>query len=417
MKTLIKNSRTSKLEKEKLFSRTHLDHIIAIQSRLLQANFDLDEFMDFVVNHLAEITPATGVVIELAEEKDMVYRAATGSIKEFIGLRLPIENSISGLCVLSKEILRADDTELDSRVNKEACQKVGARSLVVAPLFYRGQAVGVLKIISNKAYAFSVTDIQTLQLMCGLVASGIAHQIFIRESKKVELFQNEFISMVSHELRTPLTSISGSLILLLSGALGQFSDKAKNLLEIANHNSKRLIRLVSDILDIQKLHADKMNFNIQPMVLQQMIQDSIQANQMYAKQLHIKLESEINVKKDIIVKVDPDRFLQIMANLISNAIKFSPDNETVLVRLTVENRKARVEIIDHGPGIPAEFQPRIFQKFAQANTNDKHKHGGTGLGLNITKMLVEKFGGKINFSSSSKGSIFYFDLPFNQKSF
>ena len=258
MKTLWKKN-----NKAHPFTREHLDKIIEIQSRLLQANFDLDEFMDFVVYQLENLTPATGVVIELAEEKDMVYRAATGSIKEYIGLRLPIQNSISGLCVLSKQILREDDTEMDSRVNKAACQKVGARSLVVAPLFYRGKAVGVLKIISKNPYAFSVTDIQTLQLMSGLIASGIAHHIFIRESKKVETLQNEFISMVSHELRTPLTSISGSLILLLSGALGQFSDKAKNLLEIANNNSKRVIRLVSDILDIQKLHADKMNFTMQ----------------------------------------------------------------------------------------------------------------------------------------------------------
>src|SRR5690349_16088267 len=141
---------------EKLFVEftNHLNRVIETQSHLLHGNFNLNDFMNFVVDQLQGLTSATGVVIELVDDKDMVYRAATGTLKEHIGLRLPIKNSISGLCVISKKILYSEDTEDDHRVNKEACRRVKARSIVVAPLFYQGNPVGVIKIISDQTSAF-----------------------------------------------------------------------------------------------------------------------------------------------------------------------------------------------------------------------------------------------------------------------
>lgn len=158
-------------------SSQKLDLILQVQTRLMETDFDLASFMDLVVEDMLELTPATGAVIELHEKDEMVYRAATGSIKDYIGLRLPSENSISGLCVKSREVLRSNDTEKDERVNLEACRKVGARSMVVAPLFHDGKTVGVLKIISNQPNAFNEEDVKTLQLMAGFVASGLSQQI------------------------------------------------------------------------------------------------------------------------------------------------------------------------------------------------------------------------------------------------
>ena len=402
-------------DSDQSFPCQFLDLIIATQARLLQAHFDLTAFMNLVVEQMHILTAATGVVIELVEKDEMVYRATTGSIKNYIGLRLPVLNSISGLCITSQTILRSDDTEIDPRVNKVACQKVGARSLIVSPLFYEGKAIGVLKTISDKPAAFTKNDMQTLQLMSGLIASGIAHNIFISESKKVKNLQNEFISMVSHELRTPLTSIRGALKLLLSGALGDFSTDGKKLLEIANNNSERLIRLVSEILDIEKMSAGKMSFNIQPLSLKNLVNDAVKNNQMYAKQLNVNLALDPIDIEEVMIKIDADRFLQIMANLISNAIKYSPKNESVRVNVIRNDKAVRISIIDRGPGIPDEFQTRLFEKFAQANIDASHKQGGTGLGLSITKMLIEKFGGLINFETSKAGTTFYFDLPIYQE--
>ena len=532
-----KVSKTKRLPKKRqmIFDQFHLNRIMWVQSKLVQENFDLSNFMNLVVKQILKLTPATGAVIELAEQGNMIYRAATGSIAKYIGLLLPIEDSISGLCVKTHKILNSQDTECDKRVNQEACQKVKARSLVVAPLFYQGKPVGVLKIISKKPHAFNEIDVHTLKIMANLIASGIAQKLYfeqlisqtnklkeveerlhllvesiqdyaifmldpngyiktwnsgarhmlgfseeeivgqrfeifypaqtveasrpqsllhiargkgrlekeglrikkngesfwvneiitslydtrekfcgfavilrdLTQSKKVESLQNEFISVVNHELRTPLTSIRGALGLL---QVGDFPQNTKKLLNIANKNSERLSRLINDILDIQKIDDNKMQFNIKPLNIKQMIHESILSNHMYAKNFEVNLVADMP-NENFIVNMDADRFLQIMANLISNAIKYSPKHGEILITLNKHANSARISVVDQGPGIPQEFQSRIFQKFAQANASVTREFTGTGLGLNITKMLIEKLGGKIDFSSSENGSTFYFDLP------
>ena len=160
----------------------HLSKILAIQQKLLGADTDLESFMNLVVTELQKLTPATAVIIELASGDEMVYRAATGTAEKFLGLRLPREGSISGLCVSSGQLLRSDNTETDTRVNIEACRRINARSLVVVPLLNRGHAVGVLKIMSDKVNAFSEVDINLLQLMAGFLGIELNNQM-IREVK------------------------------------------------------------------------------------------------------------------------------------------------------------------------------------------------------------------------------------------
>ena len=156
----------------------YLNQLLSVQQELLNKDFDLDQFMNLVVNKMLELTPSTGAVIELADADDMVYRAATGSIQEYIGLRLPRKGSITGLCVEQRAILCSKDTEEDKRVNLEACRKVNARSMIVAPLFHRGNAIGVLKVISDKPNAFAEKDLKILQLMAGFLGSALANQIY-----------------------------------------------------------------------------------------------------------------------------------------------------------------------------------------------------------------------------------------------
>lgn len=176
---------------------THLNKIIETQSRLVNANFDVKGFTELVVNQMQTLTPATGVVVELVDGDDMVYQAATGTVKAHIGLRLPRLNSISGLCVQQKMILRSDDTTKDSRVNPEACRLVGAKSMVVAPLFHEGNAVGVIKILSSEPHEFSEDDVNTLELMAGLIGSALAHQLH-HDSTQQLLIEN---SKTLEELR------------------------------------------------------------------------------------------------------------------------------------------------------------------------------------------------------------------------
>lgn len=155
----------------------HLNNIIETQSRLAKADFDLDGFMNLVVEQMMQLTPATGVVVELVEGDEMVYRAATGTVKDHVGLHIKRHGSISGLCVEVQQVLRSDDTEKDVRVNIEACRRVRARSMIVAPLFHEAKAVGVLKILSDQPKGFNEEDVKTLQLMAGLIGSALMHQI------------------------------------------------------------------------------------------------------------------------------------------------------------------------------------------------------------------------------------------------
>lgn len=156
----------------------HLNRLIEVQTRLMAAHFNLKSFMQSAVDEIKILTHATGAVIELVEGEEMVYKSATGTMKKYVGLRLYRGESISGLCVAQSTVLSSKDTEKDLRVDKIACRKVQARSLIVAPLFHKGTAIGVLKVISKKPNAFKAKDIDTLKIMAGLIAFALAYQIF-----------------------------------------------------------------------------------------------------------------------------------------------------------------------------------------------------------------------------------------------
>jgi PAS domain S-box-containing protein len=236
----------------------------------------------------------------------------------------------------------------------------------------------------------------------------------ISKEKEIERTKNEFISIVSHELRTPLTSIRGSLGLISSGAMGPISESIMELLDIANNNSLRLIQLINDILDIEKIEAGKMKFVFKTHEIMPIIEQSIEANKLYAQQYNVKLQLE-NALPDIKINVDKDRLIQVITNLLSNASKFSPPNCTVKISVILINNTVRICIKDCGAGIPEEFQDTIFQKFAQADSSDSRQKGGTGLGLSICKAIVEKLGGNIGFETQKNiGTTFYIDLPICQ---
>ncbi|MEN9865150.1 MAG: hypothetical protein RL748_740, partial [Pseudomonadota bacterium] len=239
----------------------------------------------------------------------------------------------------------------------------------------------------------------------------LAEQRLNEERLKVDRLKNDFVSTVSHELRTPLTSIRGSLGLILGGMAGPLPASAMKLLDIAHKNTERLVRLINDLLDIDKIASGKMDFDLQWHELAPLIELALETNAAYGAQLKVSYVLQQAIPK-LAVKVDHDRMLQVMANLLSNAAKFSPEQGVVEVSMQVSNGFVRVSVQDHGPGISDEFRHKIFQKFSQQDSSDTRLKGGTGLGLAITKALVEKMGGQMGFDSApGQGTTFYFDLP------
>ncbi len=225
---------------------------------------------------------------------------------------------------------------------------------------------------------------------------GIATDI--TERVKIERMKSEFISTVSHELRTPLTSIRGSLGLLAGGIAGELPAQAKSLVDIAHKNSERLILLVNDILDMEKIEAGKMEFHAVPTELAPLLRQSIESNRAYADQFKVSYELE-GESVEAMVNVDANRLQQVLANLLSNAAKFSPSGGKVSILASCDAGRVRVAVSDRGSGIPEQFRSQVFEKFAQADSSDTRKKGGTGLGLSITKAIVERMGGRIGFDS------------------
>ncbi len=236
--------------------------------------------------------------------------------------------------------------------------------------------------------------------------------IEVTERKRTERMQRDFISTVSHELRTPLTAIAGSLGLILGGKKQEMGETEKHLLRIAHDNSLRLVRLVNDILDIEKIEAGQIEVDIRPIALDATVKESLDYVSGFAEQYRVVLDFEGNCPGNLVC-ADKDKLTQIITNLVSNAVKFSPPGETVTVRTSKGPRPgfARISVIDRGPGIPASFQPRLFKKFAQADTSDTRKKGGTGLGLAICKELIERLGGKLSLETEEgRGTTFHADV-------
>lgn len=219
----------------------------------------------------------------------------------------------------------------------------------------------------------------------------------ISERRRIDRLKSELVSTVSHELRTPLTSISGSLKLLSAGHLGEVPEPASKMINVALKNADRLILLVNDLLDMDKLIVGRMPFDLQPVPLQQLL--TITANNIagYAH-LH-QVAVTIAEVPAVNVRVDMHRFEQVMANLLSNAIKFSPEGKAVTIASRVSTSTVTVTVRDHGPGIPDEFKAQVFQRFSQADNRDSRQKGGTGLGLAISQSIVQTMGGDIGFDS------------------
>ena len=230
------------------------------------------------------------------------------------------------------------------------------------------------------------------------------------QRKQAENMKNEFISLVSHELRTPLTAIHGSLGLIRGAMSSNLTPPVARLIEVAHQNSDRLIRLVNDILDIDMIDSGQLYFNIRPVRLDGVLQDAVQANQAYGEKFGVTYVVE-PVDPDICVQVDPSRLIQVLANLLSNAAKYSLPGGQVEIAAERRDDAIRVSVTDHGCGINASFYDRIFQKFSQSETATTRRVNGAGLGLYICKQMIEHMRGQIGFHSElDQGTTFWIDL-------
>ncbi len=248
----------------------------------------------------------------------------------------------------------------------------------------------------------------------GLVTGLVGITRDITHHKLHEELKNQFLANMTHELRTPTTSIMGSVSLVASGAAGPLPERARGLLEIARTNGERLVRLINDILDLEKVEAGMMTFDLQHIDVRRLIEEEICRIQSFAAPYQVTVRLDPDAATGIVL-ADPGRLAQVMSNLLSNAIKFSPAGGEVTVAIATRAKRIRISVRDHGPGIPEAFRSRIFNKFIQVDKSDPRTRSGTGLGLCIVKQIVDHLKGEVGFEPApGGGSVFYVTLPLDE---
>jgi signal transduction histidine kinase len=222
--------------------------------------------------------------------------------------------------------------------------------------------------------------------------------------------KSQFLSTVSHELRTPLTSIKGTLELVNSGVMGPVPSQMQPILTIAAKNSKRLADLINDLLDLQKIEAGEMAFRFSLLNLRDLVDESVTMSRSYADQMDVSL-SVTHTQEDVFINGDAGRLSQVMANLISNASKFSHKGGTVEIFTKTQDDRVRIYVKDKGVGIPENAKDRVFGQFSQVDSSDQRRVGGTGLGMNISKKIIEKHDGQIDYESTlGQGTTFFIEF-------
>jgi PAS domain S-box-containing protein len=244
----------------------------------------------------------------------------------------------------------------------------------------------------------------------GVFENCVFRDIAVR--KAVERMKDELVSTVNHELRTPVTSILGSLKLVQGGVGGEVAPAAIKLVDIAVHNGERLLGLVNDLLDLAKLESGGLEYDTEAVGLVPLVREAVEANRGYGARFDVALAFAAS-GSEARVRGDARRLGQVVTNLVSNAVKYSPAGGTARVSVTaVDAGCVRVSVADDGPGIPVAFRAHIFEKFATTVAGDGKKRPGTGLGLAIAKRIVEEHGGRIGFDSEvGVGTTFWFELP------
>jgi PAS domain S-box-containing protein len=301
-----------------------------------------------------------------------------------------------GSILFPQEAYKHVEYELNSAKKNGRYEEQGWRLRKNGTKFWAGITVSPI-------YVKSHYDHKNHLIGYAMVLRDLTHQ------KEVETVKQELISVVNHELRTPLTSIFGAMR-LLSNWSEQLPQKNNYLLEIANANCDRLLLLINDMLDIEKLAAGGKSLHFQVIELTSLVAHAISINQGYGARYGVEI-SFVPLDGEAYVDVDSSRLIQVITNLISNAIKFSEGTDPVCVSMSQIGSAVRVAVTNHGKGIPEGFKDKLFEKFSQADVSTTRVENGTGLGLAISKDIIKCFGSTIKFTSVPNGeTTFYFDL-------
>ena len=325
----------------------------------------------------------------------------------------PRDFAFCGHAINGDELFIVEDADNDERFydNPLVTHEPFVKFYAGAPLVLdKNIRIGTLCVIDHQPRKIDETHKNALKSLARQVVSQFELRLKLKELESLDHAKDEFLSMVSHELRTPLTSLIGSLAILEHQA-NQLAEPDQSMLSIAKRNSDHLLRIVNDILDLSKMQAGKLELEMTDVNVTGLIQQAVKLNVTYIDQCHCKAVLELPSENSIIVKADEYRLLQVLSNLISNAAKFSLDEGTITLSVSIEHNQCCVSVTNRGTGIPYEKQKMLFDKFKQLGSKSNEKLPGTGLGLSICKHIIDAHKGEIGFESiPNEATTFYFKL-------
>lgn len=410
-----------KKEKENEVQQKELQTLIKLCT-LMGTTLDLKEVLDFIVRSITDFAKADACTLRLLSNdgKDLLLKANYGVDPNFHPESVPVERSITGKAVQEKRVVIIPDiSQEETYQTSPIILEEKLKSLLCVPLVVKGVAKGAFCLYTKKPGQFTQHQIDLVKAFGDQAAIVLENaRLYSQEQQMVvklrELNQakTDFLSMVSHELRSPLTSIKGYTALMLAGRAGEINENQKRFLKIVEEQSDHLTTLITDLLNLSRIEAGQIKINKSSVSLKAVAETVVERMRPHFEQKNISLTALIQDNL-VFVYADKDKLIQVLANLLTNAFKFTPENGRVIVEVTEKEDMVEARIGDTGIGIPPEELEKIFEKFYQVDSSSTRQTGGAGLGLAIVKRIIEMHEGKVWAESDgvNKGSRFCFQLP------
>lgn len=372
------------------------------------------ELIDFVLEEAVKLTKSKNGYLKIINKDQTIMTIHSWSMNKMKQSVYVEKTGLLSEKIQPKEAVVIDDSVDVSPFKSGKYEELGEVTRHIDILVADDERIVATAGVGNKTEEYDDSDTRQLTLLLQGMWKLMQRKLAVEQLKKTMEAKSQFVSMASHELRTPLTSIKEGIRLVLQGKSSQLDDKQKKFLGLAQRNVDRLARLINNVLDFQKLDSGKIDFNIQENDANEVIREIKETTATLANDKKLSLITELDENLPI-VKFNRDKIMQVLMNLVNNAIKFT-DQGGVTITSAKEGKTIRISVQDTGPGIKEEDLPRLFHEFEQLTDISNRKPGGSGLGLVISKKIIERHNGKIWAESEcGKGTTFHFVLPVEER--
>jgi signal transduction histidine kinase len=384
--------------------------------RALASSLDLDEAFAAFIREVAAILEFERIAIVTAEGGDAHTLASAGRGEDAVfpaGTRAPVEGSLLADVIATGQTIERQDFDPPRYPEEEEFLQLGLRARVAAPVYAGPRAVGMLTVSRAEPHSFARVDVELVTLLGRLVGTAVqnigayeSERATVEELRRLSALRADFVSLVSHELRSPMAAVIGSARTLQQRWRELSPEQRDAFLALIGDETNRLAVLVADVLDTSRIEAGTFSYSFTDVDLASLLRDAVAAAELGQDEVPLDLEVSEPLPP---LRADPERLRQVVANLLDNAIKYSPHGGPVEVRAWAENGHLSVAVRDHGPGVAPEHFKLIFEKFGRGGSGTKP---GTGLGLFIARSIAEAHGGSVQVASADGGgALFLLKLP------